>query len=45
MDYFVFVGVGLFFTCLFWSAIKLQKQQSKCKNLEEENHSAKTMRF
>jgi len=25
MDYFVFVGVWLFFTILFWAAVKLNK--------------------
>jgi hypothetical protein len=48
MDLFVFVGVGLFFTILFWAAMKLNKEremQSWNHKEEEQTHEPKPQRF
>lgn len=37
MDLFVFVGVGLFFTILFWAAMKLNKQREMESLNQKEN--------
>ena len=40
MDYFVFVGVWLFFAILFWAAVKLNKaKESERWNKYDESHS------
>ena len=45
MDLFVFVGVGLFFTILFWAAMKLNKEREMDLKNHEQSHEPKPQRF